>query len=221
MGSSQGASSSKPMQVSEPTKVNHTAHLSFDLKGIAKLQVPELDSFLEEEGIKYSERDTWEVLRFVYQSGGLPLVRDTLKIIQERRSRAAMEMPEAEPLPDYEKCDSTGQIETRHKRNEEVSSEPRNEYTSPPVSPTGDQPPLRHPDQGEWSSRSSTGETEGQPQKRPASKVWKMPMSEEVHQDLLRALRVRSRDNLINSAAETTAEEPSEKVTTEQQQTTD
>jgi hypothetical protein len=47
------------------------------------------------------------------------------------------------------------------------------------------------------SSRSSTDLEAGGLQKRPASKVWKMPMTQEVHQDLLRALRVRSKENLL------------------------
>jgi hypothetical protein len=52
-------------------------------------------------------------------------------------------------------------------------------------------------DDGWTSVRSPTDPSTDQTHGRPVSKVWKRPMTSEVHEDLVRALRERSRESLV------------------------
>ncbi|XP_059487394.1 uncharacterized protein LOC132203555 [Neocloeon triangulifer] len=230
MGQKQSNKRISVLDVSDPQQVQHTAQLKLDPNQGIVLQVPELDAYLRKEGIPFSDRSTWDVLRFVYYAGGLRLVRDTLALIRARRT--------PEPAPDYDlttseatssstTTDSTPSSRRRHNwssqeeqeqqvvervslRQQAIRSSVIRRAKETPSSPE-QQRHVNHNDAmseggDDWrSARSSVQEItiqwvspDDQPTEfvRPASKVWKRPMSPEVHADLVRALKARESHEL-------------------------
>jgi hypothetical protein len=74
-----------------------------------------------QEGVPFSDRTTWDVLRYVYHAGGLELVKNTLQLIRERRAQ--------EPAPDYD-LTSTATSRSNSTASGSPSSDRRRNWSS-------------------------------------------------------------------------------------------
>ncbi|CAB3372031.1 Hypothetical predicted protein [Cloeon dipterum] len=214
MGQKQSQNKLSVLDVSNPRQVQHKAQLKLDPDQGIVLQVPELENYLEEEGIPFSDRATWDVLRYIYQVGGMRMVRNTLPMVKARK-RVRLE-----PAPDYDLSTSdaaSGSVTTEstpsaQRRRQWSSREEPEQFLRKVASQQQARTSVRKlPEHSaadamseggdDWrSARSSTQEitiqwvAADEPSAefvRPASKVWKRPMSPEVHADLVKALKKR------------------------------
>jgi hypothetical protein len=87
-----------------------------------KLTLKISDSYIVlQEGVPFSDRTTWDVLRYVYHAGGLELVKNTLQLIRERRAK--------EPAPDYD-LTSTATSRSNSTTSGSPSSDRRRNWSS-------------------------------------------------------------------------------------------